>query len=190
MLSLLHIENIAVIERADIQFDPGFNALTGETGAGKSIVIDAISAVLGERTSRELIRTGAKSALVNAVFTGVSGLGWLEENGVPAGEELLLQREIQGDGRNICRVDGRLVTVAQLRELGRQLLNIHGQHDGQQLLDPACHLGYLDRSGHTEGELASFREAYGALAELRRKIGELEMDEAAVSYTHLTLPTT
>ena len=178
MLSLLHIENIAVIERADIQFDPGFNALTGETGAGKSIVIDAISAVLGERTSRELIRTGAKSALVNAVFTGVSGLGWLEENGVPAGEELLLQREIQGDGRNICRVDGRLVTVAQLRELGRQLLNIHGQHDGQQLLDPACHLGYLDRSGHTEGELASFREAYGALAELRRKIGELEMDEA------------
>ena len=117
MLSLLHIENIAVIERADIQFDPGFNALTGETGAGKSIVIDAISAVLGERTSRELIRTGAKSALVNAVFTGVSGLGWLEENGVPAGEELLLQREIQGDGRNICRVDGRLVTVAQLREL-------------------------------------------------------------------------
>ena len=118
MLSLLHIENIAVIERADIQFDPGFNALTGETGAGKSIVIDAISAVLGERTSRELIRTGAKSALVNAVFTGVSGLGWLEENGVPAGEELLLQREIQGDGRNICRVDGRLVTVAQLRELG------------------------------------------------------------------------
>ena len=178
MLSLLHIENIAVIERADIQFDPGFNALTGETGAGKSIVIDAISAVLGERTSRELIRTGAKSALVNAVFTGVSGLGWLEENGVPAGEELLLQREIQGDGRNICRVDGRLVTVAQLRELGRQLLNIHGQHDGQQLLDPACHLGYLDRSGHTEGELASFREAYGALVELRRKIGELEMDEA------------
>ena len=178
MLSLLHIENIAVIERADIQFDPGFNALTGETGAGKSIVIDAISAVLGERTSRELIRTGAKSALVNAVFTGVSGLGWLEENGVPAGEELLLQREIQGDGRNICRVDGRLVTVAQLRELGRQLLNIHGQHDGQQLLDPACHLGYLDRSGHTEGELASFREAYRALAELRRKIGELEMDEA------------
>ena len=178
MLELLHIENIAVIEAADIAFRPGFNALTGETGAGKSIVVDALGAVLGGRTSRELIRTGAKSALVNAVFTGVSGLGWLEENGVPAGEELLLQREIQGDGRNICRVDGRLVTVAQLRELGRQLLNIHGQHDGQQLLDPACHLGYLDRSGHTEGELASFREAYGALVELRRKIGELEMDEA------------
>ena len=113
--------------------------------------------MLGERTSRELIRTGAKSALVNAVFTGVPGLGWLEENGRPRREEeLLLQREIQGDGRNICRVDGRLVTVAQLRELGRQLLNIHGQHDGQQLLDPACHLGYLDRFGQTEAELASY----------------------------------
>ena len=179
MLSLLHIENIALIESADIRFEAGFNVLTGETGAGKSIVIDSIGAVLGERTSRELIRTGARSALVTAVFTDVPPLAWLRENGFSDGrEELLLQRELQGDGRNVCRVDGRLVTVAQLRELGRQLLNIHGQHDGQQLLDPACHLGYLDRSGHTEGELASFREAYGALAELRRKIGELEMDEA------------
>ena len=178
MLSLLHIENIAVIERADIQFDPGFNALTGETGAGKSIVIDAISAVLGERTSRELIRTGAKSALVNAVFTGVSGLGWLEENGVPAGEELLLQREIQGDGRNICRVDGRLVTVAQLRELGRQLLNIHGQHDGQQLLDPASHLGYLDRFGRHEPLLEEYRAAYHSWHDLRKRIAALQMDEA------------
>ena len=178
MLELLHIENIAVIERADIQFDPGFNALTGETGAGKSIVIDAISAVLGERTSRELIRTGAKSALVNAVFTGVSGLGWLEENGVPAGEELLLQREIQGDGRNICRVDGRLVTVAQLRELGRQLLNIHGQHDGQQLLDEEQHLSYLDRFGRTEAPLGRYQAAYEAMADLQAKIRALQMDEA------------
>ncbi len=178
MLSLLHIENIAVIERADIQFDPGFNALTGETGAGKSIVIDAISAVLGERTSRELIRTGAKSALVNAVFTGVSGLGWLEENGVPAGEELLLQREIQGDGRNICRVDGRLVTVAQLRELGRQLLNIHGQHDGQQLLDPASHLGYLDQFGGCQPLLEDYQEAYRKWHDIRREMDKLQMDEA------------
>ncbi len=96
MLSLLHIENIAIIESADICFDGGFNVLTGETGAGKSIVIDAISAVLGERTSRELIRTGAKSALVTAVFTELPELKWLEENGIPSkGEELLLQREIQ-----------------------------------------------------------------------------------------------
>ena len=122
MLSLLHIENIAIIESADISFDGGFNVLTGETGAGKSIVIDAISAVLGERTSRELIRTGAKSALVNAVFTGTLPAKWMEDNGFPLEEELMLQREIQGDGRNVCRVNGRPLTVAQLRQLGRQLL--------------------------------------------------------------------
>ena len=107
MLSLLHIENIAIIESADIQFDPGFNVLTGETGAGKSIVIDAISTVLGQRTSRELIRTGARSARVTAVFTGLGPLPWLEENGVPRDEELLLQRELQADGRGACRVNGR-----------------------------------------------------------------------------------
>ena len=149
MLSLLHIENIAIIESADIRFDSGLNVLTGETGAGKSIVIDAISAVLGQRTSRELIRTGAKSALVTAVFTGLPPLAWLADNGVDQGEELLLQREIQGDGRNACRLNGRPITVAQMRELGRCLLDIHGQHDGQQLLDPACHLAYLDRFGRT-----------------------------------------
>ena len=126
MLSLLHIENIAIIESADIRFDSGLNVLTGETGAGKSIVIDAISAVLGQRTSRELIRTGAKSALVTAVFTGLPPLAWLADNGVDQGEELLLQREIQGDGRNACRLNGRPITVAQLRELGRCLLDIHG----------------------------------------------------------------
>ena len=179
MLSLLHIENIALIQSADIRFEPGYNVLTGETGAGKSIVIDSIGAVLGERTSRELIRTGAKSALVTAVFTQVPPLPWLEENGIALHDgEVLLQREIQGDGRNVCRVDGRLVTVAQLRELGRQLLNIHGQHDGQQLLDPASHLGYLDRcGGHTE-LLEHYRAAYQAWNNLRKQIAALEMDEA------------
>lgn len=178
MLSLLHIENIALIEGADIQFDPGFNVLTGETGAGKSIVVDSISAVLGERTSRELIRTGARSALVHAVFTEVPPLTWMAENGVTQGEELLLQREIQTDGRNACRVNGKLVTVTQLRELGRQLLNIHGQHDGQQLLDPACHLGYLDRFGHTGELLEDFQQTYRSLSAVRKKISALEMDEA------------
>ena len=179
MLSLLHIENIALIQSADIRFEPGYNVLTGETGAGKSIVIDSIGAVLGERTSRELIRTGAKSALVTAVFTQVPLLPWLEENGIALHDgEVLLQREIQGDGRNVCRVDGRLVTVAQLRELGRQLLNIHGQHDGQQLLDPASHLGYLDRcGGHTE-LLEHYCTAYQAWNSLRKQIAALEMDEA------------
>ncbi|MBQ8801366.1 MAG: DNA repair protein RecN [Clostridium sp.] len=178
MLSLLHIENIAIIESADISFDGGFNVLTGETGAGKSIVIDAISAVLGERTSRELIRTGAKSALVTAVFTQLPPMQWLEEHGFSQGEELLLQREIQGDGKNVCRVNGRPVTVAQLRELGRQLLNIHGQHDGQQLLDPACHLGYLDSFGKTAPMLSAYQEAFGKLSQIKRRIASLEMDEA------------
>ncbi len=179
MLSLLHIENIALIQSADIRFEPGFNVLTGEPGAGKSIVIDSIGAVLGERTSRELIRTGAKSALVTAVFTQVPTLPWLEENGFPTGEEeLLLQRELQGDGRNVCRIDGKLVTVAQLRELGRQLLNIHGQHDGQQLLDPASHLGYLDQFGGCQPLLESYQEAYRKWHDIRREMDKLQMDEA------------
>lgn len=179
MLSLLHIENIAIIESVDIQFGGGFNVLTGETGAGKSIVIDAISAVLGERTSRELIRTGAKSALVTAVFTNLPQLPWLDDNGLgPQEEELLLQREIRGDGKNLCRVNGRPVTVAQLRELGRQLLNIHGQHDGQLLLDPECHLGYLDSFSKTAPLLEDYQTAYRSLAGLRRQIASLEMDEA------------
>lgn len=178
MLSLLHIENIAIIESADISFVGGFNVLTGETGAGKSIVIDAISAVLGQRTSRELIRTGAKSALVTAVFSGLPRLAWMEANGFSQGEELLLQREIQGDGRNVCRLDGRPLTVAQLRELGRQLLDIHGQHDGQQLLDPACHLSYLDSFGKTAPLLEQYGQAYEAMSALKKQVASLQMDEA------------
>lgn len=180
MLSLLHIENIAVIQTADIQFDRGFNALTGETGAGKSIVVDAIGAIIGERTSRELIRTGAKSALVNAVFTALPELPWFQENGCGPDEEgnLLIQREIQPDGKNICRLNGRLITVSQLRQLGRQLLNIHGQHDGQQLLDERCHLEYLDGFGATEEQQAAFKVAYDKLSTLTREISALQMDEA------------
>ena len=180
MLSLLHIENIAVIQTADIQFDKGFNVLTGETGAGKSIVVDAIGAIIGERTSRDLIRTGAKSSLVNAVFTGLPELDWFRENGVGPDEEgnLLIQREIQPDGKNICRINGRLITVSQLRQLGRLLLNIHGQHDGQQLLDERCHLDYLDGFGATGADLDAYRVCYNRLAALRREISALRMDEA------------
>ena len=179
MLSLLHIENIAVIQGADIRFEPGFNVLTGETGAGKSIVIDAIGAVMGERTSRDLIRTGAGSARVSALFCQLPPLKWFEENGIEPDEngELLLERELQGDGRNLCRVNGRPLTVAQLKGLGQQLLNIHGQHDGQQLLDPACHLGYLDRFGQTEEQLAAYRVHYDTLCDLRRQRNSLVMDE-------------
>ena len=180
MLSLLHIENIAVIESADIQFDSGFNALTGETGAGKSIVVDAIGAITGERTSRELIRTGAKSAQVSAVFTGLPDLDWFRENGMGPDEDgnLLLQREIQPDGKNVCRLGGRPITVAQLRQLGRQLLNIHGQHDGQQLLDERCHLDYLDGFGGTASLQARFREAYDKLSAIHKEMAALRMDEA------------
>ncbi|MEL4860668.1 DNA repair protein RecN [Pseudoflavonifractor phocaeensis] len=180
MLSVLHIENIAVIESADIVFGGGFNALTGETGAGKSIVVDAMGAVTGERASRDLIRTGAKSALVTGAFTQVKALPWFAENGTGPDEngELLLQREILPDGKNLCRVNGRPVTVAQLKALGRQLLNVHGQHDGQQLLDESCHLEYLDRFGDTAVPLADYRAAYGRLAELDERMRALQMDES------------
>ena len=180
MLSLLHIENIALIEEADISFDAGFNVLTGETGAGKSIVIDAIGAVIGERTSRDLIRTGAKSALVSGVFTNLPDLAWFRENGIGPDEngELLLTRELQPDGKNLCRIGGKLCTVSQLKALGTQLVNIHGQHDGQQLLDEGSHLSYLDRFGALEPVLAPYREAYDAAAAIRREMEALQMDEA------------
>ena len=180
MLELLHIENIAVIEQADIQFRPGFNALTGETGAGKSIVIDAMGAVLGGRTSRDLIRTGSKKAVVSAEFSGVEGdLPGLSESGAEPDENglLLIQREIDADGKNLCRINGRPVTVSQLRALGANLLNIHGQHDGQQLLDEEQHGAYLDRFGRLEGALGEYRGAYDAMAELRRRMDALRMDE-------------
>ncbi len=179
MLQLLHIENIAVIEEADITFDEGFNALTGETGAGKSIVIDAMGAVLGQRTSRDLIRTGAAKAFVSAMFSGVPPLPVLEECGMEAEDgELLLQREIYADGKNACRVGGRPVTVAQLRRIGGALLNIHGQHDGQQLLDEEQHGAYLDSFGRVEEELGAYAACYEAMEVTRKKLKSLQMDEA------------
>lgn len=180
MLSVLHIENIAVIQSADILFGKGFNALTGETGAGKSIVVDALSAVTGERTSRELIRTGAPSALVSGTFTEVAELPVLAENGFSADEngEILLQREILPDGKNLCRVNGRPVTVAQLKKLGRQLLNIHGQQDGQQLLDESCHLEYLESFGKTGEAAEAYRAVYGKLCDIEHKLRTFHLDES------------
>lgn len=179
MLELLHIENIAIIEAADIEFAPGFNALTGETGAGKSIVIDSLSAVLGQRTSRELIRTGADKAFVSAAFSGMAP-ELTEELGIQpeADGTLLLQREIQTDGKNVCRVNGRPVTVGQLRALGARLLNIHGQHDGQQLLDEEQHIVYLDSFGRVESLAITYAEKYKDFTDIRRQIGALQMDEA------------
>ena len=180
MLSLLHIENIALIDQADISFGPGFNVLTGETGAGKSIIIDSISAVMGERTSRDLIRTGEKSALVTAIFRDLPDLPWFQENDIGPDEngELILSRKIQADGKNICRVAGKPCTVVQLKALGGQLIDIHGQHDGQQLLDETCHLGYLDSFGLLGADGEEYRAEYQKLAELRRQIAALQMNEA------------
>lgn len=179
MLSLLHIENIAVISRADITFDQGFNVLTGETGAGKSIVIDSIGAIMGERTSRDLIRTGAKTARVSALFRDLPPLPWFQEQGAGPDEngELLIERSIQADGKNACRVNGRPLLVTQLRELGQQLVNVHGQHDGQQLLDEECHLGYLDSFAGMGESLSAFAAAYAQVRDLRREQEQLQMDE-------------
>jgi len=177
VLSLLHIENIAVIERADISFDRGFNVLTGETGAGKSIVIDAISAILGERAYRDMIRTGTTKASVRAVFTDVPELSWFAENGVEYDPETIIQREVHLDGKNVCRVNGSLVTVSILRKLGIQLINIHGQHDSASLFDEANHLTYLDAFADHEELLSGYSEKYLEVVRLRREIDSLTMDE-------------
>ena len=178
MLSLLHIENIAVIESADISFDRGFNVLTGETGAGKSIVIDAISAVLGERAYRDMIRTGAAKASVRAVFTDVPEYPWFSENGVDYDPETVIQREIYLDGKNICRVNGSLVSVSILRKLGIQLINIHGQHDSASLFDEENHLAFLDAFADNRSLRESYSQAYQKVTELRREIDRLTMDES------------
>ena len=177
MLSLLHIENIAVIECADISFDQGFNVLTGETGAGKSIVIDAISAILGERAYRDMIRTGTNKASVRAIFTDVPELHWFAENGVEYDQETVIQREIHLDGKNVCRVNGSLVSVSILRKLGMQLINIHGQHDSATLFDEDNHLTFLDAFGDNEHLRAAYTEKYEAVAKLRREIDKMTMDE-------------
>ena len=177
MLSLLHIENIAVIECADISFHAGFNILTGETGAGKSIVIDGISAILGERAYRDMIRTGTEKASVRAVFTDVPQLAWFEENGVEHDPETVILREIFLDGRNICRVNGTLVNVSALRKLGLQLINIHGQHDSAALFDEANHLQFLDDYASNQELRLSYLEKYHRWLDLKQEIDRMSMDE-------------
>lgn len=181
MLSLLHIENIAVIEQIDIVFGAGLNLLTGETGAGKSIVIDALGAVIGLRTSKELVRTGAQSARVSAVFDDLpdSVYAFLRENGFEmSAEELLIQRDIAADGRNVCRIGGQPTTVALLKRLGERLLQIHGQHDSQALLLEETHGPLLDRFAGLDGMLTEYQAAF---AQWKRCVGRrdrLQMDEA------------
>ena len=180
MLKLLQIENIAVIEKAEIEFNCGLNVLTGETGAGKSIVIDALSAVTGGRVSRDVVRTGADKASVVAVFSDIEDTSWFDENGVDADEsgEIFLSRKIASDGKGDCRVNGTPVPVAQLRELGARLLDIHGQNDGRKLLDENAHLSYLDIFGGLETKRDEYRTSYAKLNKIAAEIKSITLDES------------
>lgn len=178
MLSLLHIENIAIIEQADIVLQPGFTVLTGETGAGKSIIIDSIGAILGQRTSRELIRNGAKKGFVSAVFEDIPPAlkRQLEELGLDTEEDgtVRIQRELSAEGRSVCRVNMRPVSASVLKTLSPYLINIHGQHDGQKLMQEEYHIDFLDSFFEAEPLLEQFRPMYAKLHTLRSKIRELE----------------
>ncbi len=181
MLKFLHIENIAVIERSDIEFSEGFNVLTGETGAGKSIVIDAINAVLGERTSKELIRDGCDTAEVSAVFGGIDGetAGLLAEYGAAPDEDgsLIIRRRLSTGGKGLIKLGDKPVTAAALREIGKRLINIHGQHDNQALLDPEKHLGYIDALADNSEELKAYYAEFKKLNQIRKELQSLEKDE-------------
>ncbi len=177
MLNELHIENIAVIEKADISFAPGLNVLTGETGAGKSIIIDSIGAVLGERVSRDLVRRGAEKGTVTAVFDADCAAAWLEENEIDSDGELIIQRRITLDGKSSCRICGTPVTAAQLKELAAMLVDIHGQNDGRQLMDERRHMAYLDSFGHLDGALAAYRAEYDRFSTIKKEMAALSMDE-------------
>ena len=177
MLTQLHIENIAVIEKADIEFRKGLTVLTGETGAGKSIIVDSLGAVLGARTSRELVRTGADKGVVTAVFETNNADKWLEDNGIDLEDEIIIQRRISAEGKNSSRVCGVPVSVSQLRELGALLLDIHGQNDGRQLMDEANHLAYLDGYGDYGETIDRFKSAYADYKACKKEIQRLSMDE-------------
>ena len=184
MLTSLKIENVAIIESAAIEFGCGLNVLTGETGAGKSIVIDSINAILGERTSREIIRTGAQSAKVYAVFEDVNEKvkAFLDENGIDCEDGvLIINRTLNRDGKNICRLNGAPVTVSMLRELGGELIDIHGQHDSQSLLSPEKHCGFVDGFAENSGLISDYREKYRRLCEIRNSLKKLTTDESSKS---------
>ncbi len=182
MLQALHIENIAVIRAADIEFGPGFSVLTGETGAGKSILIDSINFLLGQRTGRELLRTGTDRAQVSALFTGIStdAAAQLREVGIAPDEngELLLTRTLGADGRSTAKADGRPVSLSILKTAGAILVNIHGQSDTHTLTAKENHIGILDGYAEAAAPFAAYAEPYGALCEVRRQIREISESEA------------
>lgn len=181
MLSQLYLENIAVIEKVSVHFHHGFNVLTGETGAGKSILIDSIGAILGGRVSHDLIRTGAKSAFISAVFTGIGpeAVAKLQQLGFQPEEDgtLVIQREISLDSKSSCRVNGRPAAVSTLREIGPLLVNILGQHESYGLLSPENHIRYLDSMGMPENLVKDYTAVFGEVRRLRRELDSLNMDE-------------
>ncbi len=183
MLSSLHIENIALIARADLCFGQGLNVLTGETGAGKSIILDALGVLMGARVRRDLMREGERTAQVSGIFEALPDLPWFSDMGIFPDEngELSISRRFSAEGKNVCRVAGMPCTVVQLRDLGRQLLQIHGQHDSQQLLDERTHLAYLDGFAQNQALLEDYISAYDALLLLDKQAQELQMNEAEKS---------
>lgn len=185
MLSQLFINNIAVIERASIDLESGFTVLTGETGAGKSIIIDAIHAVLGERTSKELVRTGESAASVSALFTNLSSedLAVLDSLSVPREEDgtLLVQRDIRLEGRSSCKLNGAPATVTMLKTIAPRLVGIHGQHESYELLSPEIHMTYIDSFGRLEPLLEKYQASYRRLREVQRQLKELSTDEGEKS---------
>ena len=185
MLQQLYISNIAVIENASIDFESGFTVLTGETGAGKSIIIDAIYAVLGERTSKELIRTGAEKASVSALFSGVSEntLQVLKDLDIPLEEDgsLLIRRDIRPQGKSVCKINNVPVTVTMLKAVGETLIDILGQHESYKLLSPEMHGKYIDSFAGSEALLDEYQAAYTTLRQLRNELEELDVDETQKS---------
>lgn len=180
MLANLKIENVAVIEKAEVNFTPGFNVLTGETGAGKSILIDSINAILGNRTSRELVRSGAQKACIWATFENIpqSVKKQLEKCGYEANDDLLLYREINAEGKGSCRVNGMPATAAVVRDISAGLLSIHGQHDSQSLTNPALHLGLLDQYAQNRDLFADYYRRYRELVTVKRQLDTLNASEA------------
>lgn len=178
MLSNLQIENIAVIKSASIDFENGFNVMTGETGAGKSIVIDSLNAILGERTSRELIRSGADSASVCAEFQNVGDnvKNELEKLGIEKDDTLIVSRKLTPDGKNVCRINGMPATVSMLKALGVQLVNIHGQLDNQSLLSPETHCSFIDKLAGSGRELNEFKELYSLYIKKKNELTSLNTD--------------
>ncbi|MBO5913346.1 MAG: DNA repair protein RecN [Clostridia bacterium] len=180
MLRSINIENIAIIEKCNIDFFEGFNVLTGETGAGKSIIIDSINAVTGQRTSKELVRSGCEKASVSAVFDNISkdALHLLSEYGVDCEDSsVMLLRTINSDGRSVCKVNGVSVNVSALKDIGRLLINIHGQHDNQALLDPETHIGFIDSYGNYPDIINDYQSCYNELRSVRKKLRSLSTDE-------------